>query len=447
MKQIVYVAGDWYDDVPRDIRKPIIIGMSILVFGLCGFFLWASLAPIQGAVVASGNFVATGENKVVQHLEGGVIREILVREGDIVEQGQVLVRLDPTDPQALLSRLKLREYRALALRARLNAEIAEKNETEFPSELTQMTDSQEVQAIIEGQRKEFNARHDNLTFTVGTIQQGIASIRESISGNETQAQAVQRQLKLIVEELEGKRDLYLKGYVRKPEYLALERAEAGLQGQLGQLTSAVSDAKERISREEQRILQTRTELIRGATEQLRGVEADLDDMRERIRVAENANSRIEIKAPVRGAIIKMFHHTPGGVIGAGKEVLELLPLDESLIIEARVRPQDIESVHRGQDALVRLTAMNQRVTPMVPGKITYVSADALPDEKATRQGLAANTFVVRVAIDEDQIRKVPNFRSTPGMPAEVYAKTNERTFLTYLLKPVFDSFERAFRER
>ncbi len=447
MRQIAQPGKDWYDSVPRNIRAPILIGMFVLIFGVGGFFLWAAVAPIQGAVIAGGNFVATGQNKMIQHLEGGVIRELLVKEGDVVNKGQVLIRLDPTDPEAQLSRLKLREIRALALRARLNAEISGYTDTTFPPELLNGNGDRDVASIIEGQLKEFRARRDNLKFTLAAITDGISSIRESIIGNETQITAVKHQLTLIIEELEGKRDLYEKGYVRKSDYLALERAKAGLEGQIGQLKGAVSDARERISREEQRILQTKTELVRGATEQLRNVETELDDVRERIRVAENASSRVEIKAPMRGAVVKMHYNTPGGVIGAGKDVLELLPLDESLIIEARVRPQDIDSVHVQQAALVRLVALNQRVTPMVPGKVTYVSADAVPDERASRAGIATNTYVVRVAIDENELHKVSNFTSTPGMPVEIFAKTNERTFLSYLLKPVMDSFDRSFRER
>ncbi len=447
MKRDVYIADEWCEDVPTDTRKPIYYGMAVLIVGVLGFGVWASFAPIQGAVIAAGNFVATGQNKIIQHLEGGVIRDILAKEGDIVNEGQTLIRLDPTDPEATLSRLMLRRHRTLALRARLNAEITGDADVQFPTDLTEKNSNREIQAILDGQMKEFKARRDNLQFSVRTIEQGIASIREGIRGNETQVKAVQRQLSLINEELEGKRELYQKGYVRKSDYLALERAKAALEGQIGQLSGAVSDARERISREEQRILQTKSELIRSATEQLRNVEAEFDDVRERIRMAESANARIELKAPVRGIVVKLMYHTPGGVIGAGKDVLELLPLDDSLIIEARVRPQDIDNVHSGQDALVRLTALNQRITPMVPGRVVYVSADALPDERASRAGIATNTFVVRVVLDEAEAHKVPNFRSTPGMPAEIFVKTGEQTFLTYLIKPVLDSFNHAFRER
>ncbi len=447
MRRDMFIPDEWCEDVPTETRKPTFVGLAVLLVGVVGFGAWASLAPIEGAVIAAGNFVTTSQNKVVQHLEGGVIRNILVKEGDLVEEGQVLIRLDPTDPEATLSRLVLRRHRTMALRARLNAEIAGTPEIPFPAELADKTDNREILAILDGQKKEFRARRDNLLFSVRSIEQGIASIREGIRGNETQTKAVQRQLDLINEELDGKRDLYQKGYVRKSDYLAIERAKAGLEGQIGQLTGAISDAKERIAREEQRILQTKSELVRSATEQLRNVEAEYDDVRERIRMAESASARIELKAPVRGIIVKMLYHTTGGVIGAGKDVVELLPLDDSLIIEARVRPQDIDNVHNGQDALVRLTALNQRITPMVPGKVVYVSADALPDERASKAGVATSTFVVRLVLDEDEARKVSNFRSTPGMPAEIFVKTGEQTFLTYLIKPVLDSFSHAFREK
>ena len=446
MKPDVSMTADWYEDVPRGVHRPALIGAFILLFGVAGFGYWASMAPIDGAVVAAGSFVATGQNKVVQHLEGGVIKDILVKEGDVVQAGQVLIRLDPTDPVATLTRLQLRQDRLLAMQARLRAETSAQAEIRFPDALMSRSANPEVREILDGQAKEFGARRNNLAFEVRTIEQGIAAIRESIRGGEAQLGAIGRQLDLVKEELETKRALYEKGYLRKSEYLALERARASLEGQIGQLVGTTSDAKERIAREEQRIMHARASLVQAAAEQLRNVEAELDDVRERIRVAENARGRIEIRAPVKGTIIKMMYHTPGGVIAAGKDILELLPFNDDLVIEARIRPQDIDSVHAGQTALVRLTALNQRVTPMIPGQVVYVSADALPDDQASRMG-GANTYVVRVTLDEKEVRQLPNFRSTPGMPAEIFIKTGERTFLDYLMQPVFDSFNRAFRER
>ncbi|MDJ1157717.1 HlyD family type I secretion periplasmic adaptor subunit [Chelatococcus sp. SYSU_G07232] len=446
MDKALIIGGEWYADVPRSTRVPVAIGLFALVFGLAGFGIWASLAPIDGAVVAPGTFVATGQNKIIQHLEGGIISEILVREGDVVEPGAPLVRLDPTDPQANLRRLSLRNDRLMAMQARLRSEIDGRTDVVFPAGLVGRAADGEVAAIIAGQRDEFVARRERALSEVAILEQGIAALREGIAGSQAQLRAVGLQLELVEQELAGKLELLKKGYVRKPDVLALERARAGLEGQIGQLTAAISDAKERIAREQQKITHVRSQLVQSATEQLRSTEAELDDVRERLRTAENVRGRVSINAPVKGIVVKMMVHTPGGVIAPGKDILELLPINDELIIEARVRPQDIDRLHQGQDALVRLTALNQRVTPMLPGRLVYVSADALPDDRAGRAA-PTSAYVARIALDKAEAAKLPGFRATPGMPAEIFIRTGERTFFSYLLKPLVDSFTRAFRER
>jgi len=280
---------------------------------------------------------------------------------------------------------------------------------------------------------------------VAILEQGIAALRESINGGRAQLRAVQVQLGLVAQELEAKRELLKKGYVRKPDVLALERARAGLEGQIGQLTAGISDARERISREEQKIAHVRSQLIQSATEQLRNTLSELDDVRERMRMAEGVSERVTIAAPVKGIVVKLMFHTPGGVVAPGKDILELLPVNDELVIEVRVRPQDIDSVHTGQEALVRLTALNQRITPMIPGKVIYVSADALSDEQ--RGPTHGSAYLARISLDKKAVSELPKFRPTPGMPAEVFIKTGERTFFAYLLRPLTDSFARAFRER
>jgi HlyD family secretion protein len=209
----------------------------------------------------------------------------------------------------------------------------------------------------------------------------------------------------------------------------------------------IGDAKERIARSYEQINGVRKTAIKTAVEQMHEVRGELVDVRERMLGAKGVLDRIRIMAPVRGVVVKLRYHTQGGVIEAGKNIMEILPLKEELIIEARVRPQDIDSVKHGQHAMVRLTALNQRITPMVSGDVIYLSADTLADEKKSQQVGPTDIYIVRVKLNTAEALKIPDFSPTPGMPAEVYIKTSERTFFQYIVRPIHDSMVRAFRER
>jgi HlyD family secretion protein len=258
-------------------------------------------------------------------------------------------------------------------------------------------------------------------------------------------------LALFDEELKDKNTLLDRQLVRKTEILDLQRSEASLAGELGELLGRIGDAKDRMARAEQQIAQLYAEAVQKAVEELRQTESDLDDVQEQIRAAKDVVERTEVRAPVRGVVVKLNRHTPGGVIAPGEVILELLPLDDNLVIEARVNPRDISHVKTGQDSLVRLTALNQRMTPMIKGKVVYVSADAVPEQMGQNGNEAGwsrrDSFVVRVRLDDRDTRQtVTGFQPTPGMPADVYIKTGQRTFFNYMMRPVLDSFSRAFRE-
>jgi HlyD family type I secretion membrane fusion protein len=238
--------------------------------------------------------------------------------------------------------------------------------------------------------------------------------------------------------------------VRKTEVLALRRSEAGLSGELGETMGRIADSNERVARAEQQVTQIRSAAIQKSVEELRETEGELDDIQEQIRAAQDILKRTEIRSPVRGVIVKLHQHTNGGVVAPGAVILEILPVNDALLIEARVAPNDISHVSSGQEALVRLSALNQRLTPMIKAKVVYLSADAVAEQSVQykeQKPSGRDSFVVRVALDETDIRtKVTSFRPTPGMPAEVFIKTGERTFFEYMMRPVMDSFSRAFRE-
>lgn len=445
--------GEWYRGVPLSAKWPIFTGLAVLVVWLGCFGVWAGVAPLNSAVVASGTFVATGQNKLVQHFEGGIIREIAVKDGDAVEANQVLVRMDDTAANSKLRRLVLKKYRLLAMKARLEAEMSSSETIETSAAFSESAHDPEIKAILERQRAELRARRASLVTEESVLVKQIAGLQESIRGYQAQVQSTKERIALFAEELKDKDSLLGQQLVRKSEVLALRRSEAGLGGELGEYLGRIADSKERIAQAEERIAQLHSTALRDAIKELRETETDLDDVEEQIRAAQDVVDRVDVRSPVRGIVVKKNFHTPGGVVSPGAVILELLPLGDERIIEAHVSPKDISHVSVGQEALVRLSALNQRITPMVGASIIYVSADALTEQVQMKAETRPETdtrrefYLVRVRLDEDDVvRRMPEFVPTPGMPADIYIKTGERTFFEYIMKPVFESFSRAFRE-
>jgi HlyD family type I secretion membrane fusion protein len=437
---------EWHTGVPRSTRSQTLFGYSVLVFAVLGFGYWANTAPIAGATVAAGVFVTTGQNKIIQHLEGGVIKEILVHEGDIVQPEQILIRLDDTSPKAELLRLTLRQARQLAVEARLSAEISETDsEIVFSDELLAKVDDPDIAMILQTQRITFEARRNNMQNEIATFRDSISAFEERIEGTKLQLSAVRRQIKLLEEEIEVKSALLKDGLIRKSELLTLQRAHANLEGEAGRLSGEIGNIREQIARAREQIRTVRSASVKTAADQLHEVRAELNDLRERIHAARRILFRINITSPVKGVVVKMKYHTSGGVVEAGKQILEIVPLQDDLIIEARIRPQDIENVKRGQLANVRLTALNRRIVPMISGEVIYVSADALSVDKVGQQ-VTGDSYIARIKLNPEEVANVPEFHPTPGMPSEVYIMTVERTFLNYLLRPLKDTMSRAFRE-
>jgi HlyD family secretion protein len=441
----------WHRGVPGSIRLPTLAGVAVLLAWGFGFGAWAAMAPLDGAVVAAGSFVATGQNKFVQHLEGGIVRDVLVQEGDLVEAQQTLVRLDDTAARAKLRRLVLRQQRLTTMQSRLRAEINGELTFPLPAALASSADDPEVRTIYERQKLEMRARRAKLTAEEQVLRKEIAGLQESMIGYQTQVQSTKERLALFSEELKDKTSLLARQLVRKTEVFAVQRAEASLSGELGELLGRVADSRERIARADQQIVQLHSAATQKSVEDLRQTETELDDVQEQIRTATDILTRTEVRAPVRGVVVKLHQHTRGGVVAPGAVLLELLPVNDELIIEARVNPNEISHVKEGQDALVRLTSLNQRLTPMIQGKVVYLSADIVSeqgvDRRAEQTVARRDSYIVRVRLDQLDMRtKTAHFRPTPGMPADVFIKTGERTFFSYIMRPVFDSFSRAFRE-
>src|SRR4030081_2902464 len=371
--------GEWYRGVPLSAKWPIFSGLAMLVVWLGCFGVWAGVAPLNSAVLASGTFVATGQNKLVQHFEGGIIREIAVKEGDVVEANQVLVRMDDTAADTKLRRLVLKKYRLLAMKARLEAEMSSSEAIETPAAFSESARDPEIQAILERQRAELWARRASLVTAESVLVKQIAGLEESIGGYQAQVQSTKQRIALFAEELKDKNSLLGQQLVRKSDVLALRRSEASLGGELGEYLGRIADSKERIGQANERIAQLHSTALRDAIKELRETEGDLDDVEEQIRAAQDVVDRVDVRSSARGIVVKKNFHTAGGVVSPGAVILELLPMGEERTIEAHVNPKDISHVRIGQEALVRLSALNQRITPTVGASVIYVAAAALAE--------------------------------------------------------------------
>ncbi len=302
----------WHRNVRLSSRVPVAIGLAVLLACVAGFGVWAAVAPLEGAVVATGTFVATGQNKQIQQLEGGILQEMLVQEGEIVEAGSTLIRLDATSATARLRRLSLRRIRLIAARARLEAEIYDRPQIEVPQTLAERVADPDIAAVLARQRIELDAKRATLAGEQQVLRKEIAGLEESISGYEARVKSTRARISLFQEELTDKNMLLQRQLTRKSEVLAIERAEAGLSGELGELIGRIADSRERIARAEQQIQSLKAAAVQKAITELRQTETELDDVEEQIRAAADIVDRIEIKAPVRGAVVKINQHTRGG---------------------------------------------------------------------------------------------------------------------------------------
>lgn len=436
---------DWHEDVPRSITKHTIFGVCLMILAFGGFGAWAFRAPLAAAVISQGSFVATGRNKIVQHLEGGIIREITVREGDKIEAGDVLVILDQTAALANRRELEIRKSRLEATAARLFSEYRELEEVKYPAALMAgAREDYEIASIIDGQTLSFNVARASLENDISLLQRNMNALELRIEGYRVQLASHKELVGLLEEEHQTKNDLFKSGLIRQSDVNALLRAKVEAQGQIGRLQAQVNENEELRLKHESQILKARSLYRETALDELQVIQSELESVREKYRKAENVLTRSEVTAPVAGTVVRLHYFTSGGVIETGKPIVEILPKDAPLIVETLIPRTDIDSVHIGQNAVVRLSGLNARTTPILNGVIDYVSADAITDSST---GVVREVYVARVSLSPDELARVQGFVPTPGMPAEVMIQTAERTFAQYIAKPVVDSMTRAFKEQ
>lgn len=424
-------------------RRPLIIGLLAVLILVGGFGSWSVLSSISGAVVATGKIEVDRNRQVVQHLDGGIVAEILVDEGDTVAEGATLLRLDANE---LTSQLVITEgqlFELMARRGRLEAERDGAAAIAFDPELLRVAEAQpEVMDLVQGQDRLFKARKDTTAREIEQLEKRRGQTQEQIRGIQAQQQSLKVQLELIGEELGNQQSLLDRGLAQAATVLNLRRTQASLDGQLGELVASEAQAEGRITEIDIEILKLGTGQREEAISRLRDLRYQELELAETRRSLQGRLERLDITAPVSGIVYGLQVQTPRSVIRPADPVLYLVPQDRPLVIAAQVAPTDIDQLYTGQEVTLRFSALDQRSTPELFGHVTQVSADAFED-----QGSGLSYYRAEIELNPGERGRLPaGTVLIPGMPVESYIRTADRSPLAYLVKPLADYFVKAFRE-
>jgi HlyD family secretion protein len=426
----------------RSMRRHLVAAIvvtSILIIGVGG---WGATAMISGAVVASGALVVDSNVKKVQHLTGGIVGELRVRDGDHVRAGDIVVRLDETVTRANLAIITKGLDELMARKARLESERDGSDTLVFPAQLLAGAGDPDRAAAMDSERKLFNLRKTARNGQKAQLQERIAQLQEEIVGLTAQQNSKAKEIALIERELAGVRELWKQNLVQLTRLTALEREAARLDGERGQLIAAAAQAKGKIAETSLQVLQIDQDIASDVAKELREVDGKIGEFIERKVAAEDQLKRIDIRAPQDGTVFQLTVHTVGGVITAGDPIMLIVPEADNLSVEVRVNPQDIDRLQLNQKAILRFTAFNVRTTPEIEGTVTRISADTSTDQRTGQ-----SYYTVRIAMAADQLERLGDVKLLPGMPVEAFVQTGERTMFSYLMKPLHDQFVRAFREK
>jgi HlyD family type I secretion membrane fusion protein len=417
-------------------------GRRVMFLFFVGFLGWAALVPLESALLAPGVIVVESHRKVVQHLEGGIVRQVLVGDGQYVAAGQPLVRLDDTQARASLDLLRGEGDGLAAREARLAAERDGRDRIEFPAGLSARQSDPKVAEAMRGEQSAFVARRQTLLKQVEILDQRSHENASAIAGIRKQQDALARQILLLNQEAESVNALYAKGLSTLPRLLSLQRQAAEAEGRRAQLAEKIVEMKLTSDENQLQIMNLRNQQLSDVVKELREVQTRRFELLDRINAAADVLARLDVRAPVAGKIVGLSVHSPGGVIRPGDTLMEIVPRKDALEVEARIRPEDADGVHVGMTARVNFSAHQQRRLPIIPGVINNVSADRLVDP---RTGQAY--FAAEVTVDRDALKDYQNARIVPGLPVEVSIATGSRTALEYFLDPITDVFRRGMRER
>lgn len=416
-----------------------VVTLLALVGGIGG---WSVMTDIAGAVIAPGSVVVDGNIKKVQHPTGGIIKKILVSNGDRVKAGQVVVQLDDTITRASLD-VVLQQIDELSGRlARLKAERDNLSTVAFPDDLSKRADDADVADILTGERILFESRTETRHNQKQQLGERITGLKQEAAGYVAQAEAKAREIDLIKKELEGLEKLESKKLVRSDKMTAMRREEARIEGEMAQLSASAGQTKDKIAEIEMQKLaidsETRAEIVKD----IRETESKLAELGERRTASVDQLKRMDIRSPADGIVDQLAVFTVGGVIGSTEPIMVVVPQDDRLVVEAKLAPRDIDQARSSHMAQVRFPAFNRRTTPSLEGTVQSISAEVTRDPQRNLE-----YYVARVKFSDDELRRLDGLQLVPGMPAEVQIRTGERSALSYLLKPFEDQFAKAFRER
>ena len=426
------------------IQRYVIVGAFIVLVATFGVGGWAATSQLSGAVIGQGVVVVDSSVKKVQHATGGIVGELRVREGDHVDAGDILIRLDETQTLANATIVTQSVDELLARQARLEAERDNIDDITFQKALLERNrqDSSERAHVINAERILFNLRREARAGQKAQFRERSAQLLEEIKGYTGQADAKQKEIDLIQKELEGVRTLWQKNLVPITRLTSLERDAARLEGERSQLTGAIAQSKGKIAEIQLQMIQIDQDLRTEVGKDLIDTRAKLSELAERKTAAVDQLKRIDIRAPQSGRVHQLAVHTVGGVIAPGEQIMLVVPDSDALAIEVKISPRDIDQVYFGQTATMRFAAFNQKTTPEIEGAVTMVSADLTQDQRT-----GASYYMVRVALKSEELAKLGASKVVPGMPVDVFMKTTGRTAFSYLTKPLMDQAGRAFKER
>jgi len=426
----------------ESIQRHIVAGsilVGALVIGLGG---WASTAQISGALIAQGSIVVDTNVKKVQHPTGGVVGELFVRDGDHVKAGDVLLRLDETVTRANLAIVNKGLVEFYARKARLAAERDGADTMAVPPELARCLNEPDVKEALASERKLFELRHQDRLGQKQQLHERITQLQEQISGLAAQQAAKDKGIALTEQELQGVRDLWQKNLVQLNRLTSLQRDEARLDGERGQIIAQAAEVKGKIAEIQLQIIQVDQDLSSDVAKELREIDSKIGEYVERKITAEDQLKRTDIRAPQDGTVFQSTANTVGGVVAAGDPIMLIVPESDNLTVEVRVDPKDIDQIQFGQIVVLRFTSFNVRTTPEINGTVSRIGADTSTDQRTGQ-----SYYLVRIAMPTQELKRLGDVKLTPGMPVEAFVQTGDRTMLSYLVKPLHDQLMRAFREK
>jgi HlyD family type I secretion membrane fusion protein len=425
-----------------DISRLVYIGVCTIAAAVVFIGGWAAFAPLSGAVIAPGFVKVDMNRKLVQHQEGGIVKQILVRDGQQVTQGQLLMEIDDVrvDASFDLMRQQLDEERIKA--ARLEAERALAPAPSFPADIARRTSEPKVVEIITRETALFRARREALDTQVALLRRQIAEGQTEVAALADQVAAEARAMKLQKDELEANEELVKQNFIAKTRVLTLQRAVAEYEARHGEHRAEMSKTRQRTAELELRIQSMRNDYVKVATNELKDSTSKIFDLEERVRPTRDAAERQKILAPIAGEVVGMKVFSPGGVVGPREVLMELVPAVKTLVVEAHLRPEDINHVRAGTIADVRLTSYKQRNTQLVEGKVSYVSGDRLIDPGPN----GTPYYLVQIEVPPQALSAAGNLTMQAGMPAEVFLRTDSRTAFDYLFAPITTYLARGMRE-